>query len=246
MQKTRILIEGIVREILLPDGRAAVERFAALRDVDNKVREFSMLLDTLPPDAQRIKDAVRADENFQANSRRIRLETLAHHCRVALRFLDGGIIQAKKQIFKGPDLTKLTQSHPKLEKIIQERWLDAQKCQHIGAYLAAVILMGSILEALLLAKAFSDQQSAYRATRAPKKKDGTNQQIQDWTLHSLIEVASELQWVKEDRGRFSHALRVSRNIVHPWEHAASNADFDEATCKTCWEVLNASVEDLLR
>jgi hypothetical protein len=41
-------------------------------------------------------------------------------------------------------------------------------------------------------------------------------------------------------------LRESRNVVHPWQHAAINADFDAATCRTCWEVLNASVDDLLR
>jgi len=246
MANPRKLIEDILKEILDDSGRAAVAKFYALRDVDRKVEEFIMLLDALPAGAQQLKDAIKKDDNFQMNSRRIRLETLAHYCRLALKFLDEGIIKPKKQIFRGPQLVKLTGSMPKLEDIIQARWIDAQKCQHIGAYLASVILMGSILEALLLGKAMSLQSDAYRSVRAPKKKDGSQLSIPEWNLNALIEVAVDLTWLKVDRGKFGHALRESRNVVHPWQHASSNADFDEATCRTCWEVLNASVEDLLR
>jgi hypothetical protein len=245
VQNTRQLIQNMLGEILDSSGRAAVDRFNTLRDVDRKVDEFSMLLDTLPPSAQALKQAVAKDENFQMNSRRIRLETLAHHCRVALKFVDSGIIQPKKQIFKGPVLTKLTGGMPKLEAIIRERWIDAQKCQHVGAYLASIILMGSILEALLLGKAISFAADAQRSSRAPKRKDGSQIPIPDWNLNALIDVAVDCSWLKVDRGKFGHALRESRNVVHPWQHASINADFDEATCKTCWQVLNAAVEDLL-
>jgi hypothetical protein len=246
MQNTRKLISDILLEIRNEQGVAAVERFAALRDVDNKVREFVMLLDTLPQAAQQLKDAVKKDESFGMNSRRIRLETLAHYCKLALKFLDSGIIQSKKQLFKGPNLTKLTGANLKLEAIIQERWLDAQKCHYVGAYLASIILMGSILEALLLAKAMTNQADAHRAKRAPKRKDATNVPIHEWNLNALIDVSVELKWLKVDRGKFSHALRESRNVVHPWQHAAIDADFDSATCKTSWEVLTATVDDLLR
>jgi hypothetical protein len=106
--------------------------------------------------------------------------------------------------------------------------------------------MGSILEALLLAKAMANQEDAHRATRAQKRRDGTNLPIHEWNLNALIDVSVELRWLKVDRGKFGHALRESRNVVHPWQHAAIDADFDGATCKTSWEVLNASVDDLLR
>lgn len=69
--------------------------------------------------------------------------------------------------------------------------------------------------------------------------------IHDWTLSTLIDVSVSKAWIKTDRGEFSHALRQSRNIVHPYEQARSGADFDESTCKVCWQVLNASVDDLL-
>jgi hypothetical protein len=123
MENSRKVISGILSEIRNAQGEAAVDRFAALRDVDNKVREFVMLLDTLPPGAQQLKDAVKQDESFNMNSRRIRLETLAHYCKLALKFVDSGIIQPKKQLFKGPSLTKLTGANQKLEAI-NSRTLD--------------------------------------------------------------------------------------------------------------------------
>jgi hypothetical protein len=69
--------------------------------------------------------------------------------------------------------------------------------------------------------------------------------IQDWSLNSLIDVAVDVRWIKIDRGKFSHALRESRNVVHPWVEATTGANFDLATCRTSWEVLQASVDDLL-
>lgn len=87
---------------------------------------------------------------------------------------------------------------------------------------------------------------ANRATHAPKNRDGRNIALQDWNLNVLLNVAIELGWVMIDRGKFGHALRESRNIVHPWAHMSTKANFDLATCNTCWQVLNASVDDLLK
>lgn len=96
-----------------------------------------------------------------------------------------------------------------------------------------------------MARALIGQSEAFRSKSAPRKKDGSNIPINSWTLNTLIDVAVELEWLKIDRGKFGHALRESRNIVHPWAHVSTKANFDEATCKTCWHVLNASVDDLL-
>jgi hypothetical protein len=134
---------------------------------------------------------------------------------------------------------------PDLEGIIQARWLEAQRCQHTGAYLAAVIIMGSILEALLLARCSQSPTDAYQSRSAPRDKSGNAVAIHDWSLSALIDVAAEQRWIKSDRGKFSHALRQSRNMVHPYEQARSGANFDAATCTVCWHVLNASVDDLL-
>jgi len=242
--KAKNLIAALLTEISSDDRQALTDSFSNLRSVDAKVREVKMLLRQAAADE--LLAEMERDSDFQANSRRVRLEALANYCRTAIKFFDTGALQQNKQVFRGPNLTKLTSVMPNLEPIIQDRWLEAQRCWHADAHLAAVIVMGSILEALLLARCSSSPTEAYQSPAAPKDgKTGRAVAIHEWSLSSLIDVAASLSWIKSDRGKFSHALRQSRNIVHPYEHARSGANFDDATCKVCWHVLNASVEDLL-
>jgi hypothetical protein len=240
------LLKAALSEITLPNGTAATERFVGLREVDAKVREVKMVLeevDGLPPS---LLTNLSGDLDFQANSRRVRLEALANYVQSAVKFLDTGAFERpKKVIHIPPDFSRLTSSGPGLKEELEGRWREAQKCIHVEAYTSAVILMGSILEGLLLARAQLSPPQAYQATRAPRDKSGKSVAVHDWTLSSLIDVAVEVRWLKTDRGKFSHALRESRNVVHPWQAVTSRAAFDEATCKTTWHVLEASAKDLI-
>lgn len=240
------LLNGILTEVAEPNSYTASERFAGLREVDSKVRETKMILggaSGLPPT---LMSQMEVDIDFQANSRRVRLEALAGYIRNALKVLNaGGMSNPKKQILAPPDFSKLTVTMPGLDKVIEGRWREAQKCQHVQAYTASVILMGSILEALLLCRGSLAISEAYQSPKAPKNKDGKIPAIHDWNLNFLIEVATDRGWLKSDRGKFGHALRESRNVVHPWVEVTTRANFDEATCRTSWEVLLASVNDLL-
>jgi hypothetical protein len=241
------LIRAAITEVTLSDGTAATERFSGLREVDAKVREVRMILegvDGLPPS---LLASMSSDVDFQANSRRVRLEALVGYLRSASKFLETGAFEKpKKVIVAPPDFTRLTSSVPGLKDELDRRWSEAQRCVHIEAFTSAVILMGSILEGLLLARAQLGVSQAYQSSRAPRDKAGKSPAIHDWTLSNLIDVATDIGWLKMDRGKFSHALRESRNVVHPWQAVAGRANFDEATCKTSWHVLDSSVEDLLR
>jgi hypothetical protein len=241
--QAKTLLATVLAEVTKADGSVALERFGDLRTVDAKVCEIKMVL--REANATTLADAMEADEDFTVNSRRVRLAALANYCSTGLRFLEGGAIQSRTRLYRAPDLTVLTSILPNLEPIIQNRWLEAQRCQHARAYLASVVLMGSILEALLLARTSISPAPAYQARAAPKNRDGSSKALHEWTLHHLIEVAVEVGWLKTDRAKFGHALRESRNVVQPYEQVRSGANFDEHTCKTSWHVLTASVEDLL-
>jgi hypothetical protein len=245
--KAITLLSGILKEITDSSGIAAVDNFYGLRAVDAKVKEAKMILSGVNglPDSL-VKD-MDVDENFNANSRRVRLETLSEYIKSALKFLNaGGVTKPKKQVYPPPDVSKLTATMPYLKESISRRWIEAQKCQYTECYTSAIIMMGSILEALLLSRANMSPADAYQSNKAPKGREGKALAIQDWTLNSLVDVAVDLSWIKSDRGKFSHALRESRNVVHPWVEVTTKANFDEATCKTSWEVLKASVDDLLK
>jgi hypothetical protein len=240
------LLRSLLQEISLDTGGAALERFASLREVDVKLREAKHVfgsIDGLPPT---FLDEMSKDPDFQVQSRRVRLEALAGYMRSAIKFSESGALATPdKVVHRAPNVSKITGQMPTLKTIIDQRWVEAQKCMHAECYTAAVVMMGSILEALLLARAMLSTGRAYQSAKAPKQKNGQSVAIQDWNLNTLIDVSVAEGWIKADRGKFSHALRESRNVVHPWVQATMRADFDLATCRTSWEVLVASVDDLL-
>lgn len=244
--KALVFLKTALTEI--SDGNnAKTDDFSGLREVDAKVREIKMVMEGIDDLPRSILESMKNDPDFQANSRRVRLETLIGYVKNAIKFIDTGAFdKPKKIIHPPPNYSALTSSMSGLTEEIDRRWREAQKCVHIEAYTSAVILMGSILEGLLLARTQNSAGIAYQSSRAPKDKTGKGISIPNWTLSTLIDVATDVGWIKTDRGKFGHALRESRNVVHPWQAVSIRADFDEATCKTAWQVLEASVDDLLR
>jgi hypothetical protein len=143
-----------------------------------------------------------------------------------------------------PDFAGLV-TDASLADILRFRWAEAQRCFRADAHLSAVIMMGSILEGVLLHKAEHNLKAVNQANAAPKEKTGAVKPIHEWSLASLIDVAHEAGWLQGDVKRFSHALRESRNIVHPYVQRLSKDRPDGDTCRICWQVVRAAVADLL-
>ena len=142
-----------------------------------------------------------------------------------------------------PDFDKLTDDSS-LALILKSRWREIVNCVDGEAYLAAIILMGSILEGVLLAFTQKYPREANQASSAPKGKNGKIKQFGEWNLSNLINVAHECGWLQLDVKKFSHTLREYRNLVHPWEQRARNEFPDEDTARICWEVVRAAINDL--
>jgi len=131
-----------------------------------------------------------------------------------------------------------------IENAIQQRLDEIQVCMKFGAPLAAVFLIGSTLEGLLLNMATNEPASYNRAAAAPKDKNGKVRQFQEWKLSDLINVSSEVRKIGEDVRKFSDALRDFRNYIHPFEQAQSRFDPDIHTAEISWQVLRAAIADL--
>ena len=133
-----------------------------------------------------------------------------------------------------------------LANVLSLRWQESQKCVNAGAYLAAVVMMGSILEGALLYKVESNPVAANRSQSSPKdRRTGKPRPFQDWGLSALIDVAHDLGWLQGDVSRFSHALRESRNLVHPYMERLRTDRPDGDTCSICWQVVRTAISDLL-
>jgi len=145
-----------------------------------------------------------------------------------------------------PDFLNL-KIEPGLGEILAERWDQAQKCLNAQAYLAATIIMGSMLEGMLLAVLQRFPKEANICTAAPHDlKTGKVKYFAEWSLSDMINVAHEAGWVDLDVKKFSHAVREFRNLVHPYQQMIAKAFPDKNTCEISWLVVQAAANDLAR
>jgi hypothetical protein len=134
-----------------------------------------------------------------------------------------------------------------LSNLLNIRWFEIKKCLQNEAYLASIILMGSILEGVLYWLLTKNPEKSNRALSAPKDhKTGKNKPFYDWTLSQMIDVAHELGWLGVDVKKFSQSLRDFRNLVHPYRQKKEGTIPDEDTCRISWQVIQASMNDLVK
>lgn len=122
---------------------------------------------------------------------------------------------------------------PRIAALLQRRLDEARTCYANGAHVAAIIMLGSLLEGVLLTVIEERDASLLRG----KKPDFIG-------LKALIDICHEAGWIDVDVERFSQALREYRNFVHP------RAEFREAHTPDCdtltvsWYVVNSALNDL--
>ncbi len=145
-----------------------------------------------------------------------------------------------------PDFLNL-KLEPGLGEILAERWDEAQKCLSAGAYLAATIIMGSLLEGMLLAVLQRFPKEANQCGSAPHDpRTGKVRYFAEWTLADMINVAHDMGWIDLDVKKFSHALRDFRNLIHPYQQMVVKTFPDQDTCEISWLVVQAAANDLAK
>lgn len=160
------------------------------------------------------------------------------------RPVDSGQDFLKKNF--GPiSLQKIPSAGP-LVPILEARLGEATRCLEAGAPLAVIFHCGSILEGLLLGVASANPLQFNQAPNSPKDRSGNVKQFHEWTLAQFIDVACELDHLKLDVKKFSHALRDFRNYIHPYEQMSSRFNPDKHTAEICLQVLKAAIASLSR
>lgn len=61
---------------------------------------------------------------------------------------------------------------PGVQQLVEERWVEVQRCMEAKAPLAAIFLMGSIMEAVLLSVATANGQLFASVNAAPRTSKG--------------------------------------------------------------------------
>lgn len=149
--------------------------------------------------------------------------------------------------YQPPNFTSIV-ADTKLADILKYRWQEANQNYRAKSYLSTVVILGSILEGVLLAKVQQNLRDANTAKSAPKDRStGQVKHLREWTLETLIAVAHDCGWLGKEVKDFSSALRDYRNLIHPnKQHRDNIPNPDEATCRVSWEVVRAAIEDVAK
>jgi hypothetical protein len=116
------------------------------------------------------------------------------------------------------------------------------------AHLAAIVMMGGLLEALFVARAnkMPVKDQIINATSAPKDKTtGKTSNYQEWMLDSYIKVAHELHWITESAKDVADVLKEYRNYIHPEKERRHGVVLAFNDSSMFWQVTKALVRQLL-
>ena len=130
---------------------------------------------------------------------------------------------------------------PRVAAGIEARLTEAQANLAAGSYLSAIILWGSVLEAVLLGAANNDKEKFNRASASPKGANGKVKRFHEWSLSDLINVAHEVNLIGLDVKKFAHLLRDFRNYIHLHQQVAEGFTPDKHTANICLQVLKAAL-----
>ena len=86
------------------------------------------------------------------------------------------------------------------------------------AHLAAIVMMGGLLEALFVARVnqLADKSILIKAPSAPKDaKTGKVVPLGEWMLKSYLQVGHDVGWLTQAQRDLAAVLGEYRNYVHP-------------------------------
>lgn len=146
-----------------------------------------------------------------------------------------------------PDFSPLI-AEPAMQTILAERWNECVSCLSANAPLAAVVMMGGLLETLMLARfnRETDKTPIFAATTAPQdKKTNKTLQLKEWTLRNYLDVGHELGWISRSTKDVGEVVRDFRNYVHPYKQVSHNVSLDANDARLFWEISKEISRQLL-
>jgi hypothetical protein len=146
-----------------------------------------------------------------------------------------------------PDFSSLV-GDAVMKEILTDRWRECQKCLEAGAYLAATVMMGGLLEALFVARAnqLSDKSILFKAKATPQDtKTKKPLSLTQWTLSPYIDVGFEIGWITRSGKDVAAVLRDYRNYVHPEKQRSHGVKLLEPDALMFWDVTRNLTVQLL-
>ena len=216
-QWTRRILEG-------RDGEMTNAERAALRLADP--REYA------GEQSARQETLQRLGETLSMEGLKVLFDSRGHPGLVPLDDAEDG---EARETLRGTELkVSVAQvvANPALAAAAEQRLTEARICHGAGAFMAAVIMLGSLLEGVLVAVADERLKG-----KPPKSLDVIG-------LEELINLAHKMGWIQVDVQVSSVLIRRYRNFVHPRAQLRMVDPPDADTLDICWPIVNATLNDL--
>ena len=146
-----------------------------------------------------------------------------------------------------PDFSPLA-GDATMQGILVRRWQECQRCVAAKAPLAAIVMMGGLLEALFVAKAnrLADKSALFRSKSTPiDSKTKKPVDLRDWTLRPYLDVGHELGWISRSTKDVAAVLRDYRNYVHPEKERSHGVVLGNGDSDMLWTLTKSLVRQLL-
>jgi hypothetical protein len=131
-----------------------------------------------------------------------------------------------------------------LLNLLDQRLDEARRCVHAGAFVAALTLLGNLLEEFLVALAESETEHWTDRPNAPKNSVGDPKPIGEWSLKDLILTAREKGFIHVDPARLDPLLLDYRSLFHPGVRPGALGTPDINICMTSLEAVQTILQDL--
>jgi hypothetical protein len=173
----------------------------------------------------------------------------------AMKNAKASLIKLRKQLVvvnvasdAPPDFSPLTKLDAKMRRILERRWIECTKCVDVKAHLAAVVMMGGLLEALLVTRVdqMTDKKPLFASKAIPiDPKTNKAVPIQDWMLKTYLEVGADMSWITPLAKKIAVSLGEYRNYVHPAKELKDDVTIIDHDSKMLWDVTKNLVTQLL-
>jgi hypothetical protein len=137
---------------------------------------------------------------------------------------------------------------PSMQRILERRWDECKRCIDAGAPLAATVMMGGLLEALLVGRAnkLPNKTKLFKAAATPvDPKTKKPLDLRQWTLGPYIDVGHELGWISDSARHVAVILRDYRNYIHPEKERSHGIVLSSDDALMFWEITKTLSRELL-
>lgn len=201
-------------------------------------------------------DLAAIDEMYQGMLEAAEKSPATQKVRAAAKSLQSALVKLQTEVVSSGSPIRSEDAHPSfavipdpmMRQVLARRWEECIKCLQADAPMAAVVMMGGLLESLFLARVNREpsKQAVFTAQSAPKdRKTSASLPLSDWTLAHYIAVAHELRWISQTVRDVSVILRDYRNYIHPQKELSHQLALTTSDSEMLWTVCKGIAIQLL-